>query len=541
MANEYYEQEIIWGNGIHTYQEQVLKTILQVIPSDVETILDIGCGDGYITNVLNEKYKVTGMDISAEALKYIEGDTAMGNITDIPFPNNKFDLVMVNDVLEHIPEEEYPKALRELCRVTRKYVLVTVPHEEDVEDKSVICTHCGEEYHVNLHQRSYDKNKMLRLLTAENVHAEILIYTGDVGTVPYNPIIDCKKQLGINYSWQGAVCPKCGYKDEELIEKEAAETINRETAETEITDRETAEAASIEREKELIEEERLKEVQKEAILDRRERENIYYVLRQASWKKNTDLVRNNRSEIMCLYAKGKVPKLNAEKHRLYPKSVLDVNFSNCLQETQEICEGQEWTRWQKISGLDYDGKAVRRMEEAEFGYGCLYYPYAAPKDGLLIKGKGLLDEEGEEKVAFYVIDAITEKSLKLERKRTEEGELIYQLPRNWYAVRFGYKLDFYLYGDAEISDILYVSEVKREAGFWKVGKGFNLIELGTEREVYRRYLFSKYQNEIQVLETVQAEQEGEIPVIVPIHAEEKADPLSLCETLVDILASLKRA
>jgi ubiquinone/menaquinone biosynthesis C-methylase UbiE len=50
-----------------------------------------------------------------------------GDVLDLPFPDRSFDLVVCTEVLEHV--EDPAAALRELRRVARRAVLVTVPHE----------------------------------------------------------------------------------------------------------------------------------------------------------------------------------------------------------------------------------------------------------------------------------------------------------------------------------------------------------------------------------------------------------------------------
>ena len=97
----YYNQNDLWGNGAEHYQIQMKKAIFNILPTDVSSILDIGCGDGYITNDIPEKYNVVGMDISEEALKYVTKKTKLGSIVEIPYKSNSFDLLMVNDILEH--------------------------------------------------------------------------------------------------------------------------------------------------------------------------------------------------------------------------------------------------------------------------------------------------------------------------------------------------------------------------------------------------------------------------------------------------------
>jgi SAM-dependent methyltransferase len=83
--------------------------------------LDAACGEppSHLTKMLRgHGIEVVGMDNHAEA--DVDGD-----LHDIPFPDNSFDLVVARHCLEHVLIPYV--VLRELIRVSRKYVLVVVP------------------------------------------------------------------------------------------------------------------------------------------------------------------------------------------------------------------------------------------------------------------------------------------------------------------------------------------------------------------------------------------------------------------------------
>jgi ubiquinone/menaquinone biosynthesis C-methylase UbiE len=51
----------------------------------------------------------------------------VGDVTNLAFSDSSFDCVMAAQVLEHIPFEEFAVAVGELARVSKKYVIVTLP------------------------------------------------------------------------------------------------------------------------------------------------------------------------------------------------------------------------------------------------------------------------------------------------------------------------------------------------------------------------------------------------------------------------------
>ena len=112
----YFEQAALWGKPPQFYQVQVLADILEILPPDVRSVLDVGCGDGFITNALPEQLRVVGVDISQQAVKHVKRETVIGSATDLPLPDRSFDMVMSNDVLEHLeaPREKATEFRRKL-------------------------------------------------------------------------------------------------------------------------------------------------------------------------------------------------------------------------------------------------------------------------------------------------------------------------------------------------------------------------------------------------------------------------------------------
>ncbi len=103
--------------------------------NDPIRILDAGCGEGFIDRILLNSIfgiELTGLEYTAEAIaiaKKMNPDVTyiQGDITDMHFNDGTFDVVLCTEVLEHIPDPA--AALKELIRVCRSKILITVPHE----------------------------------------------------------------------------------------------------------------------------------------------------------------------------------------------------------------------------------------------------------------------------------------------------------------------------------------------------------------------------------------------------------------------------
>lgn len=98
------------------------------------SVLDAGCGEGFaMRELLNHNAAtVIGLDGSIGALQIAallnpQRSFTVGDLLELPFPSRSFDLVMCMEVLEHLDDPR--GGLNELCRVSREWLLLTVPNE----------------------------------------------------------------------------------------------------------------------------------------------------------------------------------------------------------------------------------------------------------------------------------------------------------------------------------------------------------------------------------------------------------------------------
>ncbi|MCD6404591.1 MAG: class I SAM-dependent methyltransferase, partial [Planctomycetes bacterium] len=211
MNNElaYYDQPALWGNEPLEYQRTILSDIETLIPTGVESILDAGCGDGFLTDSLPAHLRVVGLDFSEVALSHVRREKVLASISEMPFPNDSFDLVMANDVLEHMPPDAYRSALKEILRISARYVLITVPFLENLAAQTTRCGNCGLLYHINHHYRSFGVMDLFKLLSPQAA-PRLVLFTG----VPVDPAEEARRHLsaslGVLSQWELAVCPSCG-------------------------------------------------------------------------------------------------------------------------------------------------------------------------------------------------------------------------------------------------------------------------------------------------------------------------------------------
>jgi ubiquinone/menaquinone biosynthesis C-methylase UbiE len=97
-----------------------LNEILALQP---ETVLEVGVGSGVVSHFLETKgVSVSTLDIDKEL-----NPTKSGSVTAIPWKDNTFDVVSCCQVLEHLPFDEFLSALKELRRVSKKGIVLSLP------------------------------------------------------------------------------------------------------------------------------------------------------------------------------------------------------------------------------------------------------------------------------------------------------------------------------------------------------------------------------------------------------------------------------
>jgi SAM-dependent methyltransferase len=88
-------------------------------------LLDLGCGDGRFSAQASDAARVVGIDVSPRALHYaaalVRGATFIAAAgASVPFRADSFDIVVLLDVIEHIPDRDERRVVAEAVRVLRR-------------------------------------------------------------------------------------------------------------------------------------------------------------------------------------------------------------------------------------------------------------------------------------------------------------------------------------------------------------------------------------------------------------------------------------
>lgn len=212
----YYESDTFWENEMlqDTANLRRFANTAALIPEDTRSLLDAGCGNGVFIKYLGKERPslvLHGMDRSNAALKFVESEKTLGDVTSMPFPDASFDCVTCLEVLEHLPIEAYAKAVRELFRVSRKYIIVSVPYNEVLEDSHTQCPSCRSIFNYELHLRSFSSERFENLF--EGYPVRVVRSQKDglserfVGHDAFRRTFYKEQFL----KWNSPICPICGY------------------------------------------------------------------------------------------------------------------------------------------------------------------------------------------------------------------------------------------------------------------------------------------------------------------------------------------
>jgi len=103
-------------------------------------VADIGCGYGWLAMAIalfTDVKKIIAIDYDEERLKAASQISEIlglkssitwlvGSVTDIPLDSMSVDICYCIEVIEHVNRN--PDSIRELCRITRNYLLITTPN-----------------------------------------------------------------------------------------------------------------------------------------------------------------------------------------------------------------------------------------------------------------------------------------------------------------------------------------------------------------------------------------------------------------------------
>lgn len=117
---------------LRPFQKKFLRAITDTNPAE---LLEVGAGEGFLLDKIHQQHpnvRLKGLDLIPEFVAesrrlFPHLDVQVGDIYRINEPDHSWDVVVASEVLEHL--EKPAHALRELQRVAKRYVVLSVPWE----------------------------------------------------------------------------------------------------------------------------------------------------------------------------------------------------------------------------------------------------------------------------------------------------------------------------------------------------------------------------------------------------------------------------
>ena len=119
------------------YNQEFAKFIRDLATSlRASSVLEVGCNSGNDLKEFPKNLEVNGIDLNEHALELARKKLPSfkfknGSILNIPFDDSSVDFVFTHCLLNYIPEDEIEKAIKELYRVSKKYILTCELFDEN--------------------------------------------------------------------------------------------------------------------------------------------------------------------------------------------------------------------------------------------------------------------------------------------------------------------------------------------------------------------------------------------------------------------------
>ena len=171
--------------NLHTHpvtsdeQNRLQETIINQVPEDAYTILDVGCGCGWVSKRLTtEKRKVISMDVSItnpqKAVSSFPHKNHYGLVADafnLPIKPNSIDCIIASEIMEHISDPQlFIGKLLEALK-PEGTLIITTPYDEKIELH--LCVNCNQLTPAHAHLHSFNIKNIRNLLPSnlKHVHA----------------------------------------------------------------------------------------------------------------------------------------------------------------------------------------------------------------------------------------------------------------------------------------------------------------------------------------------------------------------------------
>lgn len=122
------EPQVQPGHYSHSYDSKrrfvsYWHQLNEIIEKKPENVLEIGIGNGFLSRQLRH----AGFDVTTVDFDQRLNPDVVASSTQLPFQDNSFDVVAAFEILEHIAYEQALGSLSEMKRVSKNFIIFSVP------------------------------------------------------------------------------------------------------------------------------------------------------------------------------------------------------------------------------------------------------------------------------------------------------------------------------------------------------------------------------------------------------------------------------
>ena len=120
---------------VATWTRPFLHELLEEIPKEVESLIDVGCGRGIVgamTRIYRTPKRLVGVDIFQDYIDFCKKYSIYDELhrldlrqTPLPFQDNEFTVATCIETIEHLPKNYGEKLLEELHRIADTVIVST--------------------------------------------------------------------------------------------------------------------------------------------------------------------------------------------------------------------------------------------------------------------------------------------------------------------------------------------------------------------------------------------------------------------------------
>lgn len=212
----YFARKQVWEVDVASdlFWRQKFRALAAMISDEVVSILDVGCGNGVFARLLADRFQVFGADRSFTALALAQTPVACCSADRMPFGDGAFDLVVSSEMLEHLPETQMVAAAAELRRLSRRWIAISVPYNENLRLRYTKCPQCRQIFHYYGHLHSFDRQRLQTLFP--DCRLAMWTHCGQYQWVYHPLLLAVRQRLGNRWFYRDQgypCCPRCGNED----------------------------------------------------------------------------------------------------------------------------------------------------------------------------------------------------------------------------------------------------------------------------------------------------------------------------------------